>query len=88
MEITTGSTVKQDVFVRIVDDSTPLAMKITSPLQGLFGRSLESAAREELQALGVTKGTVFIEDCQALDFVLQARIRAAVISLRERGGLL
>ena len=88
METTTGSTAKQDVLVQILDISVPLTIKITSPLQGLFGRSLERAAREELQTLGVTTGTVVIEDYQALDYVLQSRIKAAVLSLRERGGLL
>lgn len=86
MERQAGQAVKQDTLVRISDGDAPLTIELESPVLGLFGRAIRRAAEEELARLGVRTGRVRIEDCQALDFVLRARIRAAVKALREEGG--
>jgi len=88
MERTAGQEVKQDAVVRIADDDGPLTIEVESTVQGLFGRAVRRAAEEELARLTVTTGTVRIEDRQALDFVIRARLRAAVKALREAGGLI
>ena len=85
MEYTAGYLNKQDVLVRIIDEPVPLSVEISSSVSGLYGRALNLAAEEELSRLKVTKGLVYIEDNQALDFVLRARVRSAVIALREAG---
>ena len=86
MEIKAGTDAKQDAVVTVSDIPVDLQVEIRSPLKDLFGKSLEKAAREELNRLDVRNGTVLIEDNQALDFVIRARIKAAVSMLREVGG--
>ena len=73
-------------MVSITDDPFPLRIEIDSPVQGLFGAAIKLAAEVELERLGVTTGTVRINDNQALDFVIRARIHAAVAALRTAGG--
>lgn len=85
MEISAGLPSKQDVVVKITDNSTPLNLSISSSVQSLFGSAIEKAASGELERMGVVTGNVTIEDNQALDFVIKARIRAAVTILRKRG---
>ncbi len=86
MEKKVGTDAKQDAVVTVSDTAADLQVEIRSPLEDLFGKSLEKAAREELSRLNVRNGTVLIEDNQALDFVIRARIKAAVSILREMGG--
>lgn len=88
MEICAGTPTKQDVVVKITDGSSPLQLSIRSSVQKLYGMAIEKAALEELNRLEVRTGIVVIEDNQALDFVLRARIRAAVMRLRKRGSTL
>ena len=51
-------------------------------------KAIREAAESELTLLKVTNGTVRIDDRQALDFVIQARIQAAVTALRNAGGVI
>ena len=88
MEISAGQPVKQDVVVKITENSSPLHVSISSSVSGLFGSAIEKAAYGELNRLEVRTGTVSIEDNQALNFVIRARIRAAVTILRKRGSSL
>ena len=71
----------------MTDDHSHLRIEIDSPVQGLFGSAIRLAAEVELERLGVTTGTVRINDNQALDFVIRARIKAAVSALRTAGGI-
>jgi len=86
MEMIKGTESKQDALVRVEDCLSPLTIEIKSPLEDLYGKSILKAASGELEALNVTTGKVIVEDRQALDFVIRARIKAAVMALREAGG--
>lgn len=88
MEISAGLPVKQDAVVKIIDTTFPLHISINSSVQGLYGSAIEKAVYGELDRLGVKTGTVTIEDNQALDFVIRARIRASVTILRHKGSSL
>lgn len=85
MEKSAGRLAKQDVLVRVSDDSSPLHIEIKSSVSGLYGRALQVASEGELKRLKVSNGAVCIDDNQALDFVIRARIRAAVYELRDSG---
>ena len=86
MEVSAGTAAKQDASVRVFDESAPLRLEINSVVSGLFGKALRSAAEAELSRMNVTRGRVLIDDHQALDFVIRARIQAAVLAMREAGG--
>lgn len=88
MTITTGMSKKHDALVKADDDPVRLELHISSPVGGLFGVALEKAALSELEELGVRQGIIHIVDNHAFDFVIRARIRAAVMSLRAQGGQL
>jgi citrate lyase subunit gamma (acyl carrier protein) len=86
-----GKAQKGDVLVTIhTDNGTdngPLCLTITSSVQGLFGTQIEAVCRQVLQELGVASGQILVEDQQALDCVLRARMRTAVQRLRQQGGM-
>jgi citrate lyase subunit gamma (acyl carrier protein) len=86
MKKSAGQPEKQDVVVQISDDQTPLKIEISSPVKDLFGKAILQTVEEELISLDVIKGTIIIQDYQALDFVLRARVKAAVYNLRNSGG--
>ncbi len=86
MEKSAGQAVKQDVVVMISDDATPLDITISSPVNDLFGKTILRTVEEELTKLKVLHGTVKIQDYQALDFVLRARVKAVIYKLRTSGG--
>ncbi|MDF1568270.1 MAG: hypothetical protein RQ801_13495 [Spirochaetaceae bacterium] len=62
------------------------AVIIESPLRDLFGAQQDHAVGEVLKELGQTGLIVRVQDNQALDFVLRARVRAAVERFREKRG--
>lgn len=88
MKETSGNAVKQDVVVHIIDDQSPLKIVIKSTVEGLFGKAIRKTAESELIMLRVINGTIKIDDNQALDFVIRARIQAAVTALRNKGGVI
>ena len=85
MEKCAGNLTKQDVLVRVSDDTSPLHIEIKSSVSELYGRAHKEVAEGEFKRLNVSNGSVWIEDNQALDFVIRARIRAAVYELRDSG---
>ena len=59
---------------------------IESPVRDLFGIQQDRAVNAVLAELGVHSGEIHVHDLHALDFVLRARVRAAVLRLRRKGG--
>lgn len=59
---------------------------IESPVRDLFGPQQDRAVKAVLAELGVHSGEIHVHDKHALDFVLRARVRAAVERLRANGG--
>jgi citrate lyase acyl carrier protein len=59
---------------------------ISSPVASLFGAAQKTAVQKVLDELGFHKGRVEVCDNQAVDAVLRARTRAAVLKLYKLRG--
>jgi citrate lyase subunit gamma (acyl carrier protein) len=88
MTASAGTREKLDALVTVSDDAPVLEISIRSPVADLFGSSQRRTITRTLRELVVSRGTVTVEDSQALDCVLKARIKAAVARLRRAGGML
>ena len=55
-----------------------IQINIKSKVDALYGKSIEKLAREILSYFNIENAKIFIEDTGALDFVLAARIEAAI----------
>ncbi len=82
MEVCSGNRKRGDLIVRLDDRENPLNMSITSSVESLFGEHLKGVVEDTMKALGITTGNLIIEDDQALDFVIKARVIAAVQRLK------
>ena len=89
-----GRRAKHDALVEITGLQGPgespvlarLSVTIESPVRDLFGPHQDRAVEAVLAELGVHSGNVQVHDQHALDFVLRARVRAAVERFRGKGG--
>lgn len=87
-----GTTDKHDVEVEVFlragevgadRRENAVTLRITSPVQLLFGEYQIAAVQTVLDEEGVRDGEVRVTDNHALDFVIRARVRAAVRAARE-----
>ena len=80
---TAGTDTSGDALVSVSPASEGLHLQISSVFYAQFSRSIEKTARELLAVLGVQNAEVAIDDHGAMDWVLRARIEAAVLRGRE-----
>ena len=73
-----GTLESSDAQVRIQPFDS-LDMEINSSVAKQFGEKIDATVRAVLNKLNVTAAQVIIEDKGALDCVLQARVKAAVL---------
>ena len=79
-----GEKVRSDCWVGLEPrTSGGLELSVKSKVEAMYGEALQATCRTVLEALGVRNAGVKVEDEGALDFVLAARIEAAV----KRAGL-
>ncbi|HSB72730.1 MAG TPA: aldolase/citrate lyase family protein [Candidatus Methylomirabilis sp.] len=79
-----GEKVRSDCWVRFEPrTSGGLELGITSKVEAMYGDAVRATCRTVLDTLGVRDAVVSLEDAGAVDFVLAARIEAAV----QRAGL-
>ena len=79
-----GEKVRSDCWVRLEPrTSGGLELCVTSKVDAMYGDAVRATCRTVLEALGVRDAVVTVEDAGALDFVIAARIEAAV----KRAGL-
>ncbi len=79
-----GESVRSDCFVSVEPGTKGgLKVEIKSKVEALYGDAVRATINEGLRALGVAHAKVAVEDYGALDFVLAARLEAAV----KRAGL-
>ncbi len=79
-----GERVRSDCWVRLEPrTSGGLELCVRSKEEAMYGHAVRATCRTVLEALGVRDAVVSVEDEGALDFVLAARIEAAV----KRAGL-
>ena len=69
---------KSDCAVAFTPGSAALAVRVVSSVGALFGRAIEAAALTTAGVFGVSTGTLTIEDDGALDYVVAARVEAAL----------
>lgn len=80
MKASAGKREKDDCLVTVSQaDGTMPALVINSSVRSLFAASQNHIAIVTLEEMDAGKLKVEIDDYQALDFVLAARIRAAVL---------
>ena len=74
-----GTGIKSDVFVSFTPtEKDGLQITIHSKVKALFGKQIEALANEILTFFEIENGKLHIEDTGAIDFVLAARIEAAI----------
>ena len=69
---------KSDCAVAFTPGSTALSIRVASSVGVLFGRAIEATARTAAGEFGVATGELAVEDDGALDYVIAARVEAAV----------
>jgi len=75
-----GEKVRSDCWVRV--EPRPrggLELRLRTKVEAMYGEAVRVTCRGVLEALGVKDAAVTVEDEGALDFVLAARIEAAVV---------
>jgi len=74
-----GKDIRSDCYVEFIpDNSGGRRIDIKSKVDALFGKSIRNLAEQILDLFGIDHATLLIEDAGALDFVLAARIEAAI----------
>ncbi|OOF50570.1 citrate lyase acyl carrier protein [Rodentibacter genomosp. 1] len=73
-----GTLESSDALIRI-EPANSLSVEINSSVGKQFGEAIEQTVLATLAKLGVTEALVVVEDKGALDCVLQARVKAAVM---------
>ena len=81
-----GSQNKGDLVVTVKPrkKGTGLKLDITSSVGKLFGKSINTTVTTKLDELGVKDAIVKIQDDGALDYVIKARLEAAVSKAASR----
>ncbi|RLC49763.1 MAG: citrate lyase ACP [Candidatus Cloacimonadota bacterium] len=79
-----GKGVRSDCFVTLeLTDSGGINIKLISKVKALFGDKITALCHEELEFFGVKNCNLLVEDTGALDYILAARIEAAIKQLIE-----
>ncbi|HNW61187.1 MAG TPA: aldolase/citrate lyase family protein [bacterium] len=83
-----GREEKSDLAVEVeLRDHGGLEITVNSSVKALYGKAISAAAEGALRELGVTHGRLGISDKGALDWVIRARIEAAVRAAGHPGTL-
>ncbi len=79
-----GEKVRSDCWVRVEPKTRGgLKLSVRTKVEAMYGDAVRATCTKALEALGVKHAAVAVEDFGALDFVLMARVEAAV----KRAGL-
>ncbi|MCD4796290.1 MAG: citrate lyase acyl carrier protein [Candidatus Cloacimonetes bacterium] len=74
-----GKSIRSDCFVTVeITKSGAIAIDLQSKVKTLFGDSIIDLCKKELEFFGIKNCRIKIEDSGALDYILTARIEAAV----------
>lgn len=74
-----GTLESSDALIRIEPSDDGLDIEINSTVGKQFGDDIRATVEQVLAKLGVNQATVIVEDKGALDCVLQARLKAALM---------
>ena len=82
-----GARARSDCWVRVeIRDGGGIDLGVRSKVEAMYGEAVRRTCRAVLDALGVRHAVVSVEDQGALDFVLAARLEAAVKRAGAGGG--
>ncbi len=74
-----GESIRSDCWVRVEPRADGgLELRVRSKVDAMYGMAIRTTCRTVLEALGVKDITVTLEDEGALDYVISARLEAAV----------
>ena len=74
-----GKSIRSDCFVTLeITKSGGINIDLQSKVKTLFGDSIVELCKDELKFFGIQNCQISIEDSGALDYILAARIEAAV----------
>lgn len=73
-----GPQIRSDCYVEVEPGEKALDIQLNSKVERLYGRHIRELADKVARYLDFSKGTIKIEDTGALDFVLAARLEAAI----------
>src|SRR5271166_1769669 len=83
-EAVAGALESSDLLVKVApSDKGKLDIAITSTVIKLFGKQIRKVVADTLDQLSVSAGSIVIEDKGALDFVIRARVQAALLRACE-----
>lgn len=74
---TAGTLESSDVLVKI-EPLDKLEIVINSDVLPQFGKQIKATIEKTLAKLNVTQGLIIVDDKGALDFIIEARVQAAV----------
>lgn len=78
-EALAGTFESSDLLVKVAPAEGALTVVINSEVIKQFGGQIRQVVDETLHRLGVTSGTVVVDDKGALDCVIRARVQSAVL---------
>ncbi|MFC2115805.1 aldolase/citrate lyase family protein [Bacteroidota bacterium] len=81
-----GGRIRSDCLVQVeITASGGISLDIQSKVNTLYGRSMRDLARRMLEHFKIQNAHIHIQDSGALEFVLAARIEAAIKQVTETG---
>lgn len=79
-----GAGVKSDCYVEIeITPNGGILVEINSKVKALYGNAIKKLAQNVISHFGINNARILINDTGAVDFVLAARIEAAIKSIYE-----
>ena len=73
-----GSDVRSDCYAEVIPGEEPLQIHLESKVDMLYGKHLHALVEDIAKQYEFTQGVIRIEDTGALDFVIEARLEAAL----------
>jgi citrate lyase subunit gamma (acyl carrier protein) len=87
-EAIAGTLESSDLLVKVAPGGAgTMDVIIRSEVIKQFGKQIRRVVDETLSKLGVSEGTVIVEDKGALDYAIRARVQAAVLRGAASEGL-
>jgi citrate lyase acyl carrier protein len=83
LETRAGSTDKSDVLVTVQRIKGDLEIELKSTLKGMYSESQKLLIENTVSKLEEDHLLITVDDNQALDFVLKARLKAAISVLQK-----
>lgn len=78
-----GTVESNDILITVEPGDDGINIELESPIKKQFGKQMERVIQETLKTLDVTNVNVKAVDKGALDFVISARVKAAVFRASE-----